>query len=318
KGNEKGRVEDGVKYIRLSFWHNRNFKNFEDLCNQASQWRDDTANLREHKTTKKIPRLVFEHQEKAHLQKANVEPYETDEVFSEKVRPDFHVIYETNQYSVPWTLVGCVITVRVDATEIRVYYDGHFVTRHDRCYLKHQNPFTKPEHEQGLKERKPQGKNAHIHWQIETLESYGAPLKQYLKCLRHSQRSLRHEVSQLLALGTVYGEKVLADTVETLLKLGTIGTDQIELALKRRERNEGDVMRPAPMSLRDNRLTRIPARVELSQYDQLLMTSRTPQSEPGALEATPTGAQQEKNENGKDNLNKIPDGSATADSDNTG
>ncbi|MGK5085469.1 IS21 family transposase, partial [Bdellovibrionota bacterium FG-1] len=42
KGNEKGRVEDGVKYIRLSFWHNRNFKNFEDLCNQASQWRDDT------------------------------------------------------------------------------------------------------------------------------------------------------------------------------------------------------------------------------------------------------------------------------------
>lgn len=274
RGNEKGRVEDGVKYIRTNFWHNRKFKDFWDLCAQATDWRDNTANLREHRSTLKIPRLVFEHEEKAHLQKANPVPYETDEVFSEKIRPDFHIIYETNQYSVPWTLVGCVVTVRVDANEFRVYYRDRFVTKHARSYLKNQKPFTKSEHEAGLIERKPQGKSAHIHWQMETLESYGPPLKQYLKCLRHSHRSLKQEVSRLLALGTVYGEAVLAEAVEALLKRGSIGADQLELALSRREKSERETLRPAPMNLQNQRLARVPPRIDLRQYDQLIMNSR--------------------------------------------
>ena len=298
RGNEKGRVEDGVKYIRMNFWHNRKFKDFSDLCAQATEWRDETANLREHRATRKIPRLVFEHEEKEHLQKANPAPYDTDEVFSEKIRPDFHIIYETNQYSVPWTLVGCVTTVRIDAHEIRVYYLDHFVTKHERCYVKHQKPFTKPEHEQGLKEIKPQGKNAHIHWQIETLESYGPPLQEYLKCLRHSHRSLRLEVSRLLALGTIYGEKVLAETVASLLKRGTIGTEQVELALKHREKSEGGVTRPAPMNLHDERLARIPSRIDLRQYDQLILKSleRSGESTPPAI-SNPDPQEKRKNGN---------------------
>ena len=308
KGNEKGRVEDGVKYIRMNFWHNRKFKDFWDLCAQANEWRDQTANLREHRATLKIPRLVFEHEEKAHLQKANPAPYETDEVFSEKIRPDFHIIYETNQYSVPWTLVGCVATVRVDANEFRVYYRDRFVTKHERCYLKNQKPFTQPEHEEGLRELKPQGKNAHIHWQIQTLESYGPPLKQYLKCLRHSHRSLKQEVSRLLALGTVYGETVLAEAVDALLKRGTIGTEQLELALSRREKSEREATRPAPMSLRDERLARIPSRIDLRQYDQLIMNSR----ERGCESDSPTTSTQdspEKNEDGQNDSydNRSPD-----------
>lgn len=305
RGNEKGRVEDGVKYVRLNFWHNRKFKDFADLCAQAAEWRDQTANLREHRTTRKIPRLVFDHEEKAHLQKANPAPYETDEVFSEEIRPDFHIIYETNQYSVPWTLVGCVATVRIDGAEIRVYYRDRFVTKHERCYLKHQKPFTNPEHEQGLKEIKPQGKNAHIHWQIETLESYGPSLKQYLQCLKHSHRSLRQEVSRLLALGTVYGEKVLADTVDSLLKRGTIGTEQIELALKRREKSETEATRPAPMNLKNERLARIPSRIDLRQYDQLCLRSREGLSESGSP-ASITPDSQEKNEDGQNHSNDNP------------
>lgn len=301
RGNEKGRVEDGVKYIRMNFWKNRKFTDFDDLCRQAAEWRDETANLREHRATRKVPRLIFEHEEKERLEKANPEPYETDEVFSEVIRPDFHIIYETNQYSVPWTLVGCVVTVRVDATEFRVYYQDRFVTKHERCYKKHQKPFTKPEHEEGLKERKPQGKQAHIHWQIETLESYGPSLTQYLKCLRHSQRSLRQEVSRLLALGTIYGEKVLAETVESLLKRGTIGIDQVELALKNRDRREKESLRPAPMNIQDDRLARIPSRIDIRQYDRLILSSleRTGESDaPSSLE-TDSREKIENEKNGK-------------------
>jgi transposase len=294
KGNEKGRVEDGVKYIRSNFWEGRQFKNFEDLCRQASEWRDYTANLREHEATGKIPRLVFDAEERAKLRKCNPHPYDTDEVFSKELRPDYHIIYETNQYSAPWTLVGCVVTVRIDAEWIRIYYHDRFVTRHQRCYRKHQKPFTKPEHEAGLLEIKPQGKYAHLTWQIRTLESYGPPLKQYLECLRYSKRSLKQEISRLLALGTIYGEKTLAEAVESLLKRGSIGVDQLELALKHLDRSQNITTRPAPMSLQDEKLQRIPSRIDLRSYDGLILKSLERSGEPNPPEDNPTGAQKEK------------------------
>ena len=272
RGNEKGRVEDGVKYVRYNFWKGRSFKDFGDICAQSRDWRDNTANLREHGTTRKIPRLVFESEERPHLQKANPEPYDTDEVFSEKIRPDYHIIYETNSYSVPWTLVAVVVTVRIDTNSIRIYYHEKFVTRHERCYLKYQPSFTKKEHEEGLLELKPAGKGAHLSWQINTLESYGPSLKTYLKCLRHSHRSLRQEISQLLALATIYGEETLSKTVESLLERGSIGIDQVELALKR-QKSPGEAIHPAPLNIQDQNLSRIPARTDLRNYDHLLFTS---------------------------------------------
>jgi len=212
---------------------------------------------------------LFEAEERSCLQKANPEPYDTDEVFSEKIRPDYHIIYETNSYSVPWTLVGVVVTVRIDPNSIRVYYHEKFVTQHQRCYRKHQPPFTKKEHEEGLLEIKPAGKGAHLNWQINTLESYGPALKTYLKCLRYSRRSLRQEISQLLALATIYGEDSLLKTVESLLERGAIGIDQVELALKRQQSSDKP-MHPAPLNISDQNLSRVPARSDLRNYDHLL------------------------------------------------
>lgn len=296
RGNEKGRVENGVKYVRHNFWHSRHFKDFSDLCVQASNWRDQDANHREHRATRKIPRLVFDHEESTQLMKANPVSYETDEIFSEVVRPDFHIIYETNQYSVPWTLSGCVVTVRVNASQLRVFYKDRFVTQHVRCYQKYQKPFTKPEHEQGLREIKPQGKTEYLHWQISVLESYGPSLKKYLQCLRYSKRSLRQEISSLMALGTIYGESRLAETIDALLKRGSIGIEQVELALKHHQRNQAEPQKPAPMKIPNERLARIPARIDLRQYDQLILKSRKRPSESGSPVKI-TNDSQENNEN---------------------
>jgi transposase len=315
KGNEKGRVEDGVKYIRSNFWPGRKFADFDDICKQAREWIDRIANLREHAATGKIPRLIFDSEERAQLKKSNPTPYERDEVFSKEVRPDFHIIYETNQYSVPWSLVGVIVTVRIDSTEIRVFYKDRFVTKHVRCYLKDQKPFTKPEHEKGLIELKPQGKNAHLTWQIARLESYGPSLKTYLECLRYSQRSLRQEISQLLALGTVYGETTLAEVIADLLKRGSIGCDQVELALKRRDRDT-DVKRPAPMNLQNDRLSRIPPRIDLRQYDTLIMKSLDRSIEPDHLVNLSTGSK-ENTDHEKGNHKPSPDTTGTITDGNT-
>jgi hypothetical protein len=173
-GNEKGRVESGVKYIRSSFWPGRKFSSFEDLCAQASQWRDEIANRREHKSTRKIPRLAFESEEKKYLRPMNPHPYDTDEVLARVVPPIFHIAYDTNQYSVPWTLVGLSVTIRINSDEIKVFYNERFVTRHDRSHKKHQK-ISKPEHSEGLLARKPGA--ARDGWLVQAVKSLGHSLR---------------------------------------------------------------------------------------------------------------------------------------------
>src|SRR5262249_32246755 len=63
-GNEKGRVEDLIKYIRMNFWPGRTFSDFDDLCKQSIVWRNNIANQREHRSTRRIVRLHFESEEK--------------------------------------------------------------------------------------------------------------------------------------------------------------------------------------------------------------------------------------------------------------
>jgi hypothetical protein len=184
-------------------------------------------------------------------------------------------LYETNQYSVPWTLVGLVVTVRIDAEWVRVYYRDRLITGHKRCYQRNQKPITKPEHEKGLLEIKPQGKNAHLTWQVSTLESYGEELKTYLKILRHNNRSLKTEVTRLLALATIYGAEQLREGVSAILKTGSIGVERIEMWLKQQSTA---LTKPEPLNFKDRNLTRIPARVELRQYDDLLFKPVTAKS----------------------------------------
>lgn len=272
RGNEKGRVENGVKFVRNNFWPGRTFTSFEDLQMQASSWRDEVANKREHAITKKIPRWVFESEEFGKLESVNPENYETDEIFSNEIRPSYHIVYETNRYSVPWTMVGIVVTVRVDANWLKVFYQEKFITKHKRCYMKDQKSFTKPEHEEGLKERKPQGAQDHLHWQISTLESYGPAVKEYLTCLENSPRSLKSELTKLLALGTIYGCAALEAAVAKIIKHGSFGTDRVEQFLKVTEKSKP--IQPKPLSLQNEKLTKTPARVDLEYYNTRLFTNK--------------------------------------------
>jgi transposase len=75
RGNEKGRVEDLIKYIRMNFWSGRTFANFDDLTKQLFVWRNGTANSREHRVTRRVVRLFFESDERSKLLPLNPVPY---------------------------------------------------------------------------------------------------------------------------------------------------------------------------------------------------------------------------------------------------
>ena len=59
KPQEKGKVENGIKYVQNNFFAGRKFKDNTDLNNQLSDWLDKYCNHRIHGTTKEKPITLF-------------------------------------------------------------------------------------------------------------------------------------------------------------------------------------------------------------------------------------------------------------------
>ena len=267
-GNEKGRVEDAIKYIRMNFYAGREFRDFIDLKTQSILWRDNIANKREHRSLKRVVRLVFESIEKSKLLTMNPGAYETDEIFSRVITPDFHFIYETNRYSVPWTLVGIAVTVRVNPNELKIYYHERIVCSHARSFLKNK-VFTIESHQTGLLERKPGG--TRDAWQVTSVKALGPAMKDYIDLLKAGHRSVRSELKKILALSTIYGAESVNAASEALLASSIIGVDALEMALKTAHHPKGEhAFNPAPINFINEKLNRIVPAVDLRRYDALL------------------------------------------------
>lgn len=294
KGNEKGRVESGVKLVRDSFWAGRRFKDFDDLCNQGSLWRDEIANRREHRSTRKIPALHFESTEKDLLRPMNPHAYDTREVFSRVVPPTFSIAYESNRYSVPWTLVGLTLTVRASDQTLEFYYHDKQVAWHVRSYDKHQT-FESREHFKALLERKP-GVNRD-GWQIAAVKNIGPAMDGYLDLVRVGHRSMRNEVSRILALATIYGEKNVNSACEALVARGIIGVESLELSLKRSHHPSECELQPSPLQFQNTKLNRVVPTVDLRRYDALLFASTPSLVHELRRDETQPAPNEEENEN---------------------
>ncbi len=267
RGNEKGRVEDAIKYIRNNFWAGRTFTDFEELTKQTIVWRNQFANQREHRSTKRVVKLFFESEEKPALLPLNPTGYDTDEVFSKTISPDFHIQYETNRYSVPWTLVGMVVTVRLNDQYIKIFYNEKFITSHKRSYLKNK-VFTIESHKAGLIERKPGA--TRDSWQLSYVKNLGPKMSDYVNLIKQGHRSLRFELTRIIALVTVYGAQAVTDAVSECLANSIVGVDSVEIYLRRHHHPAHSKLSPEPIQFENERYNREVPVIDLRQYDVLL------------------------------------------------
>src|SRR5262249_5113273 len=114
RGNEKGRVERAIKYIRGSFFAGRTFVDLDDLNTQADAWcRGMAADRRcpgdESKTVREVfadgaPRLLG----------VPDNPYPLYERIPVIARKTPYVRFDLNDYSIPHTHVGRTLTLTAD------------------------------------------------------------------------------------------------------------------------------------------------------------------------------------------------------------
>lgn len=130
--NDKGKVEAGIKYVKNNFFLGRNFNDGDDLDRQLRNWQDNTCNRRLHGTIRRIPREVFDLEEKALLKPLPPEEFKMSTVGSRKVYHDCHIYVEYNYYSVPFEYVGQEVDIELTDQLLKVFRQGKEIAVHPR------------------------------------------------------------------------------------------------------------------------------------------------------------------------------------------
>lgn len=148
RARTKGKVENGIGYVRKNFWPRvKTFTGLDDLNRQVRDWLDTVANVRVHGTTHETPRerLIREG-----LKPLSPMPFEEVDRHARKVSPDACVSYENNRYSVPFEWVGQIVHIQdLKNGRIRIYHGEQLVAEHPKATGKHQR-IVNEKHFEGL------------------------------------------------------------------------------------------------------------------------------------------------------------------------
>src|SRR5580658_2422027 len=134
RGNEKGRVERAIRYVRDAFFAARTFTDLDDLNAQAEAWCNGlAADRRCPEDLGRSVREVFV-EEAPRLLPLPDNPAPLLEQVAVSVNKTPYVRFDLNDYSVPHTHVQRMLTVLADPHEVRVVDGGAVIASHPRSY----------------------------------------------------------------------------------------------------------------------------------------------------------------------------------------
>jgi transposase len=236
RGNEKGRVERAIGYIRGAFFAGRRFTDLDDLNAQADDWsRGLAADRRCPAEPERTVREVFA-EEAPRLLSLPDNPAPLLERVAVKVGKTPYVRFDLNDYSVPHTQVRRALTVLADTHEVRIVDGVHVLACHRRSYDKGAQ-IEQDEHLQALVALK---RGARQHRATDRLAQV-APASQDL-LLRAAQRgaNLGAITTGLVRLLDRFGAAELQLAIREALDRDVPHPNAVRLALERRREQRGE------------------------------------------------------------------------------
>jgi transposase len=266
RGNEKGRVERAIRYIREGFFAGRSFVDLDDLNAQAEAWcrgvaadrrcpDQDTLSVREAFAQEAPSLLALPDNPLPLLERVAVASGKTP-----------YVRFDLNDYSIPHTHVRRPLTLLADLKEVRIVDGQHVLARHPRSYDKDAQ-IEEPTHIEALIQQK---LAARRHRATDRL-AQAAPASQTL-LVRAAERgdNLGTITSTLMRLLGRYGAAELQAAITEALDRNVPHPSAVRLALERR-REERRQSPPVDVNLPEHvRAKDAPVRThQLDTYDQL-------------------------------------------------
>lgn len=132
RARTKGKTERMVRYVKENFFQRyRCFESLEHLNQQLGDWLTKVADERHHDTVKEKVADRFQ-KEQPHLKKLPDIRYDTSYRETRRVPVDAYINVQTNRYSVPASLVGHQVSIRIGLDRELLIYgpDDTLVARH--------------------------------------------------------------------------------------------------------------------------------------------------------------------------------------------
>ena len=266
RGNEKGRVERSIRYIRTNFFAGRQYKNIEDLNQQALKWCDTQASNRPCPEDKsKTVHDVFL-TEQARLIPCPDNPYPCHEVETVSIGKTPYARFDWNDYSVPHTHVRQSLTVHATLETVHVLDGIDIIAEHTRSYDKAKQ-IECAEHIKTLAQRK---WDAREHRGLDRLTQTIDCAREFLKSAALRGYALKSITNQLTSLLDDYGASFLEKAMAEALLKKSPHPNSVRIALQKlRDEQFDEPLVSFPLS-QDKRVTEMVIKEhDLKQYDAL-------------------------------------------------
>ena len=158
KPRDKAKVESGVQLAErwiIAALRHRKFFSIEEL-NQAIRELRDRINQRPFRKREGSRASQFAALDKSALNPLPAEPFDLSQWSRARVNVDYHIVFDTNYYSVPYNLVQELVEVRSTPTTVELFHKGQRVASHLRA-RGHGHIVTIAEH-------RPRSHQAHLEW----------------------------------------------------------------------------------------------------------------------------------------------------------
>jgi transposase len=257
RGNEKGKVERTIRYLRDGFFAARRYSSVQDLNAQLRAWIDRTAHGR------KVPgdpegRLVRDalEEERPRLLPLPEHPWDCHVTRSVVSGKQPYIRFDRNDYSIPHYLVGKPLVLTATEEEVRITNGSHVFATHARSYDEKQ-VIEDPAHIEELAREK---RHAHELRGRDRLRVSCPSADAFVEALAQRGEHLGGQVSRLLKLLDRVGPAELEVALKDALARGAVGAASVAHVLDQRARARKvapalDVVLPDDPRVRDLRVT---------------------------------------------------------------
>lgn len=231
KGNEKGRVENGVGYVKKNLLSGLDLPSFDALNSTARLWCDTVANVRIHGETKRKPAEMLE-EERASLVPLPPHPYDTGTIHRVRASSQFRVTLESNHYSVPAQYAGAALTMKSYPERVCIYHEDRLISRHIRSYERNRD-FEHPDHPKELLAQRRKARDQKIYMRFLALSPRA---QDYYRQLEEKRMNPRHHLQKIVALSEIYGQEAVARAMEDAFTFQAFSCEYIANLCEQRSR----------------------------------------------------------------------------------
>jgi transposase len=232
QAQEKGRVENGVGYVKKNFLAGLELPSFAAINPAAQHWLRTVANVRLHGETRRKPLELFAEEEKPRLRPLPPLAYDGAVLKPVSATNRCRVVFETNRYSIPHLYAGQKLTLKIYPERLCLYHYEKLIATHPRSYERHRD-IHNPDHTRELVSQRLKAREQTL---LLAFLNLSPRAQEYHRRLEEKRLNAPHHVQKIVALSEIYGGEPVARALDDALSFEAIGSEYLAHLLEQRQR----------------------------------------------------------------------------------